>query len=302
MRIWLLSCYVLMTTLPVFAAETLTVKRHPDSTHKYERTQKTEQTLTIGEGNIETSSSTFSLLAFTSSPVADDGSMALTQKHEVLQSELNIVGMTFQFDSANPDAKPASGNLEPFAELLRVTYRTPVTMVFDSQGNIKDVTIPAEAAANLDPNFADLFKPEAIKKNVQQMEAFLPKKAINVGDEWETTTEAALGGGQTLTFVLKYKLVATEKVDGHTVCKIQAKPQSVMYAMDPNSPSPLKITESTLTVDSSEIEILFNVDQGMIAQEQSKMRITGPLKFTINGNEVPGKLDLTLTSKLVLQK
>lgn len=302
MRFWLLPLLLLSTTIPATAAEMLVMKRQPDSTAKYERNQKTEQTLTIGEGNIETSSSTFALMAYTAGPRAADGSLTVTQKHEVLQTELNIVGMTLQFDSANPDAKAASGNLEPFAEMLRITYRTPVTMVFDKEDKIQEVTIPAEASANLDPNFADLFKPETIKKGLSQLESFLPKKPVNVGDKWESTSEAPLGGGQTLTFDMQYELVSTDKVDGHAVCKIKAQPTAVRYAMDPNSPSPLKITESTLTIDSSEGEILFDTERGAIVKEESKLRIKGPLKFSINGNEIAGKLDLTLSSKLVLQQ
>lgn len=294
-----LACGWLM---PATAADTLVMKRHPDSTHKYERTQKTEQTLTIGEGNIETSSSTFSLLNYTSSPVAADGSIQVTQKHEVLQSEINIVGMMFQFDSANPDEKPSSANMEPFAELLRVTYRTPVTMVFDAQGKIRTVSIPPEATANLNPNFADLFQPDTIKKSVAQLETFLPKTPVSVGDEWENTVEAPLGGGQTLTFQMKYQLTSLEEVKGRHLHKIAAKPLSVKYAMDPNSPSPLKITESTLQVESSEGEVLFDAERGMIVSEKSKMQITGPLKFSINGNAVDGKLFLNLSSQLVLQQ
>jgi len=302
MRIWLFSLLILSATLPAAAAETLVMKRHPDSTSKMERNQKTEQTLTIGEGNIETSSSSFALMAYTTGPRAEDGSVTVTQKHEVLQTELNIVGMTLQFDSANPDAKAASGNLEPFADMLRITYRTPVTMVFDKDNQIREVTIPAEASANIDPNFADLLKPETIKKGLAQMENFLPKKPVNVGDKWEATTEAPLGGGQTLSFDMQYELLATEQVDGRPICKIKAQPSAVRYAMDPNSPSPLKITESTLTIETSEGEILFDVERGAIVKEESKLRIKGPLKFSINGNEIAGKLDLTMSSKTVLQK
>ncbi|OYW24761.1 MAG: hypothetical protein B7Z55_01255, partial [Planctomycetales bacterium 12-60-4] len=69
------------------AAEELQLKRSPGSTAKYLREQKTEQVLTLNGMDIETKSSTFAGITYTSGDKADDGSLAVTERYDVLQSE-----------------------------------------------------------------------------------------------------------------------------------------------------------------------------------------------------------------------
>ena len=63
--------------------------------------------------------------------------------------------------------------------------------------------------------------------------------------------------------------------------------------MSADSPSPLKITDSDLKIQESGGTILFDRAAGMIVETKDKRQISGTLKCEVNGNELPGKLDLT---------
>ena len=46
--------------------------------------------------------------------------------------------------------------------------------------------------------------------------------------------------------------------------------------MDPNSPSPLKVTKSDLKVESGDGTILFDRDGGKVVSTKGKIHIKGP--------------------------
>lgn len=303
-RFWLLSLLCLsllgLVVSDGWTAETFAFKQAPGTTAKYQREQKTDQVLTIAGMDIETKSSSFAMLSFAAGEKAADESLEVTERYDVLQSELSIVGMTYQFDSANPDQAPPAG-FEPVANIVRATFQTPVTTVYAGDGSVREVKIPAEKLANIDPMFAELFNVDRRKKSASQQREMLPKKAVDVGDTWEQTIDAELGGGQTLTFGLKYEYTGPVQENGQTLQRVQVRHASVAYRMDPNSPSPLKITDSELAVKETEGEILFDNARGVIVREGSKVVIEGTLKLLAGGQELPGKLALTLSSKNVLQ-
>ncbi|OYW24762.1 MAG: hypothetical protein B7Z55_01260 [Planctomycetales bacterium 12-60-4] len=184
---------------------------------------------------------------------------------------------------------------------MRATFRTPVTTVYAADGKVLEVKFPPESLANLDPLFASLFDVEKRKKAASQQLGLLPKKAVDVGDKWDQTVEAELGGGQTLTFGLEYAYAGPVEDNGQKLHRVKVLHKTVSYSMDPTSPSPLKVSQSDLKVNGSEGEFLLDAERGVIVRESSKVVIGGTMTFLAGTQELPGKLDLTLSSKLTLQ-
>ncbi len=295
-----LTCALLLCTGIASAADLkLQLKYPPNTKRSYQIEQKSEQILTIGPQDVETKSSTFIVQNQTIGPKQANGSVELVEKLEVMQSDINLPGgLTFQFDSANPDKPAANPLLEPLAKVLRVSFKTPVTLVIDAEGKLDAVKIPAEAANELDEDFRSMLDPEKRKKTTEKTLAFVPTTAVKVGDTWDQTVEADLGSGQTLTITSALTYRGTVESNGRTLHKITNKPTSVSYFMDPNSKSPLKVTGSELTVTEGEGEILFDAEAGDVQQRQSSVRIQGKLTLDFAGQQLPGKLDLKLSDKM----
>jgi hypothetical protein len=71
--------------------------------------------------------------------------------------------------------------------------------------------------------------------------------------------------------------------------------------MDPNSPSPLKVSKSDLKVESGAGTILFDREGGHLVTGKGKTHIKGSMTFTAAGQEIPGEIDLTIESDTELQ-
>src|SRR5207253_697048 len=96
--------------------------------------------------------------------------------------------------------------------------------------------------------------------------ARFPDKPVKPGDTWERTSEANIGGGQTLTFQTRYKYDGTIERNGKTLDRISSVSTEVSYAMDQNAQSPLKITGSELKITSSDGLILFDRERGVTVE------------------------------------
>jgi hypothetical protein len=292
-----LSVLLLATlAVPAAGADKLELKHVPNSKSVYQTETKTEQTLTIGETDVETKATSFIVSGYTVGAREPDGSLSIQEKHQVLQTNLELPGgIQFQFDSGNPDAKPAIPQLEPLAAVLRTSFNTPVTTVLDANGKVREVNIPAEARNDLDPMFAALFEPDKLKKSAEQARSLLPSEPVSPGDTWERNVDMNLDSSQTLSFVIRFEYAGTVAKDGKRLHRIVPKPTAVTYTMAADSPSPLKVIQSDLKVTESEGELLFDAEQGQIVKETGRTRIQGPMTFTLGGQELPGKVNLQIT-------
>lgn len=297
-----LTLLVTLTCGTAFAQVPLDLKYPAGSTSKVETTAKTHQILTLAGMDIETKSNTFTITSRTVGNPEDDGSLSIEEKVEVLQTEVELPGGTkLQFDSANPDKKSDIPQLEPIMERLRLSFKTPVTVVIDSTNKIKEVKFPPGLADSVDVSNKSLFDADKRKKAAEQGRGFLPGKAVKPGDSWEHSVDADIGSGQTLAFQIKYTYDGTVDQDGRQLDKITGKTLTVNYSVDPANPtfqsskSDLKITESTEA-------ILFDRQQGAVQQRTKKMRIEGDLTLVVKGVEYPGKLDLNIEESTKRQK
>ncbi|MDP1798961.1 MAG: DUF6263 family protein [Planctomycetaceae bacterium] len=298
-----LSALCLLVLGGVAAADVkLQTKALPNTKRVYQIDQKSEQVLTIGPQDVETKTSTFIVQNQNAGPKLPDGSVEIVEKIDVLQNEINLPGgLTFQFDSANPDKKADNPLLEPIAVLLRLTFKNPVTVVMDASGKVSSVRFAEDVASQAGEEFRSMFDPERRKKAANQALSYLPAEAVKVGDTWEFSIEADLGSGQTLTITSKVEYKGTTDVGGKTLHRLVSTPQTVSYAMDPNTKSPLKVLESDLKPTEGAGEYLFDAEAGELYKSESKVRIQGSMKMEAGGQQFPGKLDLTLTGKVARQ-
>lgn len=285
-----------------FAQVKLELKYPPGAKSTTESSVTTNQILTLGGMDIETKSSTFSLASKTIGQPAEDGTLSVVEKVNVLQTEVGLPGgIKLQFDSANPEKKADIPQLEPLMERLRATFTTPVTTILDAERKLKEVRFPEGVAESVDASNKSLFDPVKRKKAAEQASGFLPTDAVKPGETWERATEADFGGGQTMAFRTRYTYVGTVDQDGKTFDKITAKVFEVSYSVDPSNAA-LQVTKSDLKVTESDATILFDRERGDVDQKTNKLRIQGPLTLNFNGAELDGKLDLTIEDKSKLQK
>ena len=295
--VWLLAS----SLVPAEAGVKLAFKRTPGETSRYQREQKTAQLLTIAGSNVETSASTFAMLKFTSGQPDAKGQIEVVEQYEVLQSNLNISGLTYNFDSVNLNVDPAEPALLPIANLLRATFRTPITMVISKEGDIAEVRIPDSVKAEVHPSLVSQFDPERRKAAAKQVLQIFPDEAVEVGAKWQRTIQADLGGDQTMTFEMEYEYVGPVTEQGQPLHKIVGKYLGVTYSMAPGAESPVKVTGSELKPTEGASEFLFDTERGAIFSEKSKVRVEGSLTLTVGAQELPGKLDLTLESQSTRQ-
>ena len=276
--------------------------KFPEGTKSSTQTESVvNQTLTLAGRDILTKANTFTTFISTIGTRAADGTLAIVEKVESLQSELDLNGTKLQFDSANPDKKADLPQLEPLLDLYRALVKLPMTRTLEAKTNkLKSLTLPDGEFEKLGEAAKDRFNPEKLKKATEQALAFLPDGPVKVGDKWERATEADLGGGQLMSFRSKYEYLGTVEQDGATLDKIEGKAFEVSFAIVGNPM--LQVTKSDLKIKESAYTYLFDRERGHLVSKNAKVRIDGPLTLVIGGMELEGKLDLTMEEKSTRQK
>lgn len=291
---------VLIGATRAMAEVTLELKFPEESKATLQSELSVDQTLTLAGQDIVTKSSTFAVSTSSVGKRADDGSLAVTDRVDVFQSELNINGTKVQFDSANPDKKADVPQLEPVLDIYRAIIKFPITKTFDAKNKLIAAKLPEGEFEKLGDLAKEQFDPEKLKKATEQVLAFLPDGPVKEGETWERSTESNLGSGQVMSFRTKYEYKGTIEQDGRTLDKIEGKAFEVSLAINGNPM--LQLTKSDLKIKESASTILFDREKGHVVSRVSKVRIDGPLTLTINGMELPGKVDLTMQDKGTRQK
>ena len=104
-----------------------------------------------------------------------------------------------------------------------------------------------------------------------------------------------------MSFTTEYTYVGEVKDADKTFDKIDAKVTSVSFSLAENSKLPLKVTKSDLKPTESTLVLLFDRTAGQIHTDKGKIRIQGDLEFSVNGQPLPGKLDLTIENDTTRQ-
>ena len=292
----------LMAGASVAHAQATLELKYPEGTKSSTQTESVvNQTLTLAENDILTKANTFTTSTSHIGTRAADGTLAIVEKVESLQSELDLNGTKLQFDSANPDKKADLPQLEPLLDLYRAVVKFPMTRTLEAKTNkLKSVTLPVGEFEKLGEAAKDRFSPEKLKKATEQALVFLPDGPVKVGDKWERATEADLGGGQLMSFRTTYEYLGTVEQDGAKLDKIEGKAFEVSFAIVGNPM--LQVTKSDLKIKESATTHLFDRERGHLVSKNAKVRIDGPITLVIGGMELEGKVDLTMEEKSTRQK
>lgn len=301
----LIASFVLAVALVSTARAQVKLEvKHPEKTSwSYQNTVKLHQVLTFMGVDIETRSEEATTTGHAVGERRADGSLPIVNSIDAVKARVELPGgLTVMFDSAEPEAgKPKEPALLTLWTLLRSLSGVKYTLVLDRDGKVSAVEGTESILGNageLDPGIRDdvkaRFTPERLTQAARQEFGLFPEVLVREGDPWERTEVMPISGGQTLTFTRRYEYLGTVKEGGQTLDKIRARATAVVYAMEPNPASPVKVTKSNLTVESSEGVILFDREAGRIVHRHDKTRIKGEMTLEIGNAEQPAKLDLSI--------
>ena len=140
------------------------------------------------------------------------------------------------------------------------------------------------------------FNPKETANVHKQQHSRIPNKAISKGDTWARNETMKLDGNQVMNFQVKYKYEGTITKTKNTpeLHRITGQVTDVAYEAKVKDTAPLKVKNSQLKVAKTKIELLFDNKQGKFVQSNSLIQIKGNMIFEANGQELPGKLDLTI--------
>jgi hypothetical protein len=263
---------------------------------------KLHQLMTIMGMDVETNSENSSTTSVATGKRKSDGTLPFefTIKNVKIKSTLPG-GVELNLDSDDKDAKVDIPQLAFLADMIKVLKNSSYTIVVDDKNKFKVVEGAEkniEKAAALPKQVVDglktRFENDRIKKDYEQAYGNLPEGLVREGETWERTETDDIGSGQTFTIKRKYEYKGTEKKGSKTLDKIAIKALDVTYSLSPNAELPVKVTKSELKIESSEGTILFDRELGTIVSKSEKTRIKGDMAMTINGQELPVKLDLTI--------
>jgi hypothetical protein len=298
-----LCALVLGLCTTCFGQVTLEHKFTEGSAFTVDSTEQVEQKLTINGTDIETGSNTRATVKGTVGQRDADGKLRVPTKIESLKINVSIMGMPYDFDSANPDAKGDS-QLEALRDVHRGLVKRTTTLVYDKSNRVTAVendvdilsSLPAEAQAmaksQLDPGHLKDAANDAMDE--------IKSDPIKPGDTWQRSSTTDFGAGQVMQFKTEYTYAGTVAKDGRTLDKITSKTLEVNYSLQ-DSPLPLGLKNSDLKATESDGTILFDRELGRVVESTTSMRITGDLTFTINDTNLPAKLDLKMQKSSVVK-
>ena len=265
-------------------------------------TMKIKQTLTLAGMALETESDRFVISSSEVGKRDAEGKVRVEQKTDKLTVTSKLPGgIMLSFDSDDPNKKAENPALEPFMQVMRAAAKSRPVLVRDQSGKVVAVEGLDKAAEEAPEEFRGEFNPEQTKKTANQEMETLPNKTLKVGDTWTKDADLPLGSGQMMAMTTEYKYLGEVKEGGKTFDKIEAKTTAVAFSIAENSKLPLKVTKSELKPTESSETMLFDREAGQFQSTKGKLRIEGDIDFTINGQNYPGKLDLTIESEAVRQ-
>ena len=304
----LLTALVAATALTTAVqAQVKLVRKMPEGKRVQTTTQNVDQKLTIAGMEVPTIAEVKNVEELTYAKPDAEGKVRVAVKDVAMIYKLKAQGMDIaDFNSDKPaEAKAAVPQLQSILEGFKAISGKTRTLVYDKDGKLKAIEgvdailagVPADARAELEKGYSKEVHEAEAKKDRDR----IPDREIKKGDKWQVTEVSNIGAGQTLTYDMFYEYQGTVEKDGRTLDKISIYAANVKYAQADNPNAPLKVLNSDLKIESSTGMMYFDREKGEMVEIMSNIRITGPMTFSINNQQVPGKLDLTLDSQTVVK-
>jgi hypothetical protein len=282
---------------------TLKHKFREGSSQVIETTARIEQSLTINGMAIDTASDTRVTTRNSVGSRDLEGKLRVKEKTEALQISMDVMGMKYEFDSTTPDNKGGSP-LEILRDVHKALMRRTTTIVFDKSDKAVAIETDEDTLGTLPVEVQSLVKsqldPEHLKTEANDAIDLIKRDPISKGDTWQRVKSTNFGAGQVMDFKTEYTYDGAVEKDGKPLDKITSKNLSVTFALD-NSPLPFTLKSADLKSPESEGVILFDRERGQVVESTSKVRVTGDIIFSFNGNDLPAKLDLKMQSATVVK-
>jgi hypothetical protein len=295
---------------PNFEKVKLEFKHKEESSTTTRSVSKMRQVLNVAGQELETRANNNVTLTTAVGKRGSDGRLPIQLRIDALAVQLSLpVGaerINLEFDSSTKAAQNDNPRLQALLDTYQARVGSSHTIVLGRNNEVLAVEGAEKVLEKATPGAAEILRadinPELMKKTAQQQYNILPMEPVGKGDTWTRTSSSRIGGGQVLTYEIKYEYLGSERKDGRELDRISTTALSVTLAMDEKAQTPLKVTQSALKVDSSKGTLLFDRAKGQPIESNSVTHITGDLTLSINGMEFPGTLDLTLDSSSSLQK
>lgn len=277
--------------------------KYPEAAKRTVRfNRKSHQVLKLAGQDIETKSTSSMLIASTTGKRQADKSLRIESKITEWLVDLNLPGgVKLSFDAANPNRKAENPAFEPILTLLRAQLLNTPALVLDKDNKVASMEFRADAEKDLDPALKGTFNSKHAKLAAQQSIDRFPAKPVKKGDKWEREETLNLEAGQIMTLSKTYEYKGTVVKAGRTMHEISVVTTAVKYENDPESPSPLKLSKSDLKVAESKERLLFDIENGLIVEHTDVLRIKGDLALVVNGMDLAGSVDLTLSSDTTVE-
>jgi hypothetical protein len=274
-----------------------------------EATVKVHQILTLNGMDLETEATSVVTSSTKAGKRKSDGNVPVEKTLDAMKNELTLPGgVNITFDSSEADKKEDNPQLAIFRDLFKAVVGMSYTIVLDKDNKVVAVEGTEkirEKVEAINPQAAAMMKEQIdadyLKKDFEQDLKQLPTILVRKGEPWDRTETDSLGGGQSLTYQKRYEYKGTVQKDGKTLDKIDVTAKSVKFDFAEDSPLPAKVTKSDLKVDTSEGTILFDREAGRAVERTWKVRLKGDMTLSINGQDLPAKLDLTMENNSKLK-
>jgi len=303
-KLLLSSCFVLGIATVSFGQVKLERKMHEGATYTSEITSRIDQKLAIGGMDTETAAETRTVASSSVGKRDVAGMLKVQEKIESMNITMSANGQSYTFDSSAPDNKGGSV-LEMLRDVHKALSKRTSTIVYDKENRVYAIESDQDVLSSVPPELQAIVKgqldPESLKKAANQELDQLPKEPVNNGDSWQRSETANFSAGQFMTFQTKYTYEGTIEKDGRKLEKIKSKVLSLEFYLQ-DSPLPLQLKGSDLKAEESDGTILFDRERGQIVESNSSIRIVGDINFTLNGMDLPAKLDLKMQSGHVLKR
>jgi hypothetical protein len=269
--------------------------------HIYRAKMQMKQSQTFMGQNIETDFNTEAISSTTKDGTDEKGNAQLSIKNERMKVKVSIGPLgDYEFDSQSSERDKASmlgALMTPlFERLSTASYQ----MIVAPDGEVVEVKGYTELLADLvkDNPFGALTggnSNEAAKQQHNDVFPKLPKKAIKIGETWESKTDTMMPGIGKVRGKSTYRYVGPDKVGDRETAKIEVTSEATIELdLDQGGN---KVT-GTLTTAGAQGTLHFDVAAGRVLSNESSTSITGDISVNAGGMIIPVRNEQNMKMKV----
>jgi hypothetical protein len=223
------------------------------------------------------------------------GEAVIKQKFDRLKMKMQTPYGGFEYDSKS-EAAP-TGLATMIAPMYKAMTSGEFEITMTARGEVKDVKIPEDVLTALKaaPGAAamgDIASADGFKKMISQGALVLPEGAPKKDDKWTTKVEMNNPAFGKQTVETTYVYDGVKEMDGAKFAVI--KPQLKMeFENKPGAAQPMTMK---IADQSSEGEVLFNIDQGRLSSTTLQQKVT--IDATVNGQSLQQKIEQNIDVKV----